>query len=237
MSQTNFSYKLSELPENLMISPKFLFDWWDEVITRCGAEKALGDKSPDFRLARELWVAAVFACCKRLSSGKEHWVAAVSGEAPDALVAYFDLDDIGALRQIYPVEVTEYERNSKSIEDVIKKKLDKAYTQVTRIVCYISRTDVTSFVDTAMLSEFVINNNPSDYEVWVLGSFEPQKDTPKEPLKLLCLTQGDDYQIDLAEEKLVPNSAEAVLVPDKKAKNKDGQLNLIGKLTLEFPNC
>ena len=68
MSDTEWSYKLSELPDNLMISPKFLFDWWDQVAVRYGAQRALEDKSADFKLARELWVAAVFACCKRLSS-------------------------------------------------------------------------------------------------------------------------------------------------------------------------
>lgn len=238
MSRTHSSYRLAELPDNLMISPKFLFDWWDGVIARCGTEKALNDKSEDFRLGRELWVAAVFACCKRLSSEKEHWVAAVSDQVPDALVAFFDLDNIGAFRQIYPVEVTEYERNSKSIEEVIKKKLDKAYTQVTRIVCNISRTDVTTFVDTAKLSKFVAKNNPHNYEVWVLGSFEPKRDNPKQPLKLFRLTGAiEDYQIDLAEEKLVPNTAEAVLVPDQKSVNKEGKMNLLGGLTLEFPDC
>lgn len=238
MPDNNWSYKLAKLPDNLMISPNFLFDWWDEVIERCGSEKALNDRSDDFRLARELWVAAVFACCQRLSSGKEHWVAAVSDQAPDALVAFFDLDNIGAFRQIYPIEVTEYERNSKSIEDVIKKKLDKAYTQVTRIICYISRTDVTTFVDTAKLSEFIAKNNPHDYEVWVLGSFKPKKDSPKQPLKLFRLTGAtQDYQIDLADEKLVPNTAEAVRVPDQKSINKEGKMNLLGKLTLEFPDC
>lgn len=218
-----------------MISPKFLFDWWDTVIAREGNDKALNDKSPDFRLARELWVAAVFACCMRLSSGKEHWVAQVSDNAPDALVAYFDLDKTGAFRQIYPIEVTEYEANSTSIEEVIKKKLDKAYTQVTRIVCYISRMDITSFVDTDKLAEFVSKNNPRDYEVWVMGSFEPKKDHPTQPIKMFCLSNGDDYQIDLGEEKLSPNSSEAVLVPEQKSINKTGELNLLGRLTLGFP--
>jgi len=236
MDKTNLSYKLSELPDNLMISPKFLFDWWDLVIGHFGSERALNDKSADFRLARELRVSAVFACCKRLSSNKEHWVAAVSDQAPDALVARFDLNHIGAFRQIYPIEVTEYGSNSASIEEVIKKKLDKAYTQVTRIVCYISRSDMTSFVDTVKLSEFVSKNNPSGYEVWVLGSFQPQKDTAVNPLKLFCLTASEDYQIDLAEEKLVANTAQAVLVPDHKAINKDGKLSLIGIMTLEFPS-
>lgn len=237
MTDSHWSYKLSDLPDNLMISPKFLFDWWDGVVDRYGSERALQDKSPDFKLARELWVAAVFACCKRLSSEKEHWVAAVSNEAPDALAAYFDLDSVGTFRQIYPIEATEYELNSKSIEDVLRKKLDKAYTQVTRIVCYISRSDTTTFVDTTKLSEFVAKNNPNNYEVWVLGSFEAKRDNPKQPLKLFRLTGAiEDYQIDLAEEKLVPNTSEAVLIPDQKSANKEGKMNLIGRLTLEFPD-
>lgn len=231
----DFSYKLSELPENLMISPKFLFDWWDGVIEKCGPEKALTDKSSDFKLARELWVAAVFACCKSLSSKKEHWASAVSEEAPDALVAYFETDSIGAFRQVYPIEVTEC--RFKDIETIIKKKLDKAYQKETRIICYITHPDGFHLVDTKKLSEFISKNNPSNYEVWVLGSFIASDDS-KQPIKLYRLTGAiHDYQIDLSEEKTVANSGEAVLVPDKKSVNKDGKLNKIGKLTLQFPDC
>jgi hypothetical protein len=231
------SYKLSKLPDNLMLSPKYLLDWWDEVINLYGSDVVLEDKSSDFKLARELWVAAVFACCKRLSSGKEHWVSAVSDEAPDALVAYFDIDHIGANRQIYPIEVTVFDNNSESIEKTIKKKLDKAYNSTTRIVCYIIRTkDDHIEINLKELMNFVSNNNPRNYEVWLLGGFISKNPDAKNPQKLFCLTTGEDYQIDMAEEKLVPNAGEAVFVPTEKSINKEGKLMLRGKITLEFPS-
>lgn len=235
MTELRTSYKLSELPDNLMLSPKFLFDWWDGVIELYGGVVALKDKSPDFKLARELWVAAVFACCKRLSSEQEHWVSAVSDEAPDALVARFDVDHIGAFRQIYQIEVTEYDDNAKSLQEVIKKKLDKAYHPTTRIVCYITRKKGDFEVNLKELIDFVKDNNPRDYEVWLLGGFTPKRDNAKNPQKLFCLTTGEDYQIDMAEEKLVPNQGEAVFVPTAKAINKEGKLNLLGQMKLEFP--
>ncbi|HSW92055.1 MAG TPA: hypothetical protein VLG09_05400 [Candidatus Saccharimonadales bacterium] len=228
-------YRLSELPDNLMLSPKFLFDWWDGVIERFGGEVALTNKSPDFKLARELWVAAVFACCKRLSSQKEHWVSTVSDEAPDAWVAYFDIDNIGANRQIYQIEVTEYDNNAVSLEQVLKKKLDKAYHPTTRIVCYMTRTKSDFTVNLKELMEYVQINNPRNYEVWLLGGFTPKRDTAKNPQKLFCLTTGEDYQVDMAEEKLVPNTSEAVWVPTAKSINKKGELTPLGKITLEFP--
>lgn len=229
------SYNLSELPDNLMLSPKFLFDWWGEVIERFGNEAALNNKSPDFKLARELWVAGVFACCKRLSSGKEHWVSAVSDQAPDALVAYFDVDHIGANRQIYQIEVTEYNKNSESIQHTLKKKLDKAYHPTTRIICYMTYVQGDGEVDVIEMMNYVKDNNPRNYEVWLLGGFKPKLGIAKNPQKLFCLTTGDDYQIDLAEEQQVPNVAEAVWVPESKSINKEGKLNLLGKITLEFP--
>lgn len=229
------SYKLSELPDNLMLSPKFLFDWWDGVIERFGGEVALTNKSPDFKLARELWVAGVFACCKRLSSKKEHWVSAVSDEAPDALVAYFDVDHIGANRQMYQIEVTEYDNNSDGLQQTIKKKLDKAYHPTTRIICYMTRTNGDFEVNLKELMDFVQANNPRNYEVWLLGGFTPKRDSAINPQKLFCLTTGEDYQIDMDEEKQVPNVAEAVFVPTAKSINKDGKLTPLGKMTLEFP--
>lgn len=230
------SYKLSELPDNLMLSPKFLFDWWDGVVEQFGGEVALTNKSPDFKLARELWVAAVFACCKRLSSEKEHWISAVSDTDPDALVAYFEVDEVGAKRQIYPIEVTEYDNNAVSLQQVIKKKLEKAYGSTTRIVCYMTRTKGDFEVNLSELSDFVKANNPRNYEVWLLGSFTPKRDTAKNPQKLFCLTTGEDYQVDMAEEKLVPNVGEAVWVPVAKSVNKEGEHTPIGKMTLEFPD-
>ena len=235
MNDLKSSYKLSELPDNLMLSPKFLLDWWDGVIGIFGDEIALTNKSSDFKLARELWVAAVFACCKRLSSGKEHWVSTVSDQAPDALVAYFDVDHIGANRQIYPIEVTEYDDNAESLEQVIKKKLDKAYTPTTRIICYMTRSKDSFELNLKEIADFVKKNNPRDYEVWLLGGFKPERDEAKNPQKLFCLTSQEGYQIDMAEEKLVPNTGEAVYVPATKSINKDGELTPLGRITLEFP--
>ncbi len=230
------SYILSELPDNLMLSPKFFFDWWDGVTSLYGGEASLSNKSPDFKLARELWVASVFAVCMRLSSNKEHWISAVSDIAPDALVAYFDIDDVGANRQIYLIEVTEFDDNSTELKATLKKKLDKAYDQTTRIICYMTRKeDHGKKIDLPDLMEFVKNNNPRGYEVWILGGFVPKKDVAKDPQKLFCLTSGADYQIDLGDEKLETNTAEAVWVPDEKSTNKSGELRPLGKIKLSFP--
>lgn len=75
--------QLSEIPPNIYLSPAFLFSWWDAVVQRNGSKVALEDKSPDYSRAREMWVSAIFACCKRISSGEEHWVKPVYDTAPD----------------------------------------------------------------------------------------------------------------------------------------------------------
>src|SRR3989344_6397065 len=230
MSQQKLSYKLSNLPPNIMISPKYLLDWWDGVIARCGAKMALQSKEPDFKLGRELWVAAVFACCKRLVNKQEHWVSRIADTAPDAWVAYFEKDETGYGRHIYQIEVTTYGSDKSILEDVLKAKLDKAYTQDTRIVCYITKIDKTATIDPVKLEKFVSKNNPSNYEVWLLSSFEPKVSKSKDSLKLYCLTANEDYQINLAVEKLIPNRHEAWFVPDQKATNKTGKLSLKGKL-------
>jgi hypothetical protein len=219
-----------------MISPKFFFDWWDSVITIHGADVALGSKSPDFKLARELWVASVFAVCMRITSNREHWVSPVYDTAPDALVAYFDIDDLGASRQIYPIEVTEFDDHSKDIKQTLKKKLDKAYDPSTRIICYLTRKiDHGKEVDLRGLMKYVNANNPNNYEVWLLGGFQPKSDKAINPQKLFCLTTGTDYQIDLEVERHTKNQAEAVSIPTAKSANRDGKFTPLGKITLAFP--
>lgn len=199
MSDLKRSYKLSELPDNLMLSPKFLFDWWDGVIERFGGEVALTNKSPDFKLARELWVAGVFACCKRLSSKKEHWVSAVSDEAPDALVAYFDVDHIGANRQIYQIEVTEYDNNSESLQQTLKKKMDKAYHPTTRIICYMTRTKGDFEVNQLADNGIMLVATEHDWASWVRYQREPgspdRDETPAKHLLEELSRAGINYAV------------------------------------------
>jgi hypothetical protein len=229
------SFKLSEIPPNIYLSPSFLFAWWDAVVQLNGSKAALEDKSPDFSRARELWVAAIFACCKRISSGEQHWVKPVYDTAPDAIVAYMKRDELGFGELKYQIEVTTCGSDDKSLGDVLKAKLDKAYTQDTRIVCYVTELPEGEEIHISELRKFVSANNPRDYEVWILSTVEIDDPEFQVPYRLLCLTAEEGYDIDYAKEKLVENTGEAMRIADGKRTNREGTIPLLGQITLEFP--
>ena len=233
--QEQFSYKLSKLPPNLYLSPAFLFAWWDKVIERSGAQAALKDHSPDFKLGRELWVAAIFACCKRIQNDKEHWVKPVDDVAPDAIVAYMKRDALGFGQLMYPIEVTTYGSDSRNIENVLKSKLDKSYTGVTRIICYITGADNSGVVDSRKLIKFVAENNPREYEVWLLGSLDSPIGSKVLPMRLVCLSADEIYDFSYTEQKHIANSAEAFKMADGLSTNRKGTIEPLGQITLQFP--
>jgi len=229
------SFKLSEIPPNIYLSPAFLFSWWDAVVQRNGSKVALEDKSPDYCRAREMWVSAIFACCKRISSGEEHWVKPVYDTAPDTIVAYMKRDELGFGQMMYQIEVTTCGSDDKSLEDVLKAKLDKAYTQDTRIVCYVTELPEGELIRISKLKKFVEANNPRDYEVWLLSSIVVDDPDYEVPMRLICLTSDEGYDIDYAKEKLVKNIGDAFRIADGKHTNREGTVPLLGQITLEFP--
>ncbi len=229
------SFKLSEIPPNIYLSPSFLFAWWDAVVQRDGSKTALEDKSPDYSRAREMWVAAIFACCKRISSGEEHWVKPVYDTAPDAIVAYMKRDELGFGELKYQIEVTTCGSDDKSLEDVLKAKLDKAYTQDTRIVCYVTELPEGELIRVGELKKFIEASNPRGYEVWLLSSINVDDPDYEVPMRLICLTSDEGYDIDYAKEKLIKNVGDAFRIADGKHTNREGTVPLLGKVTLEFP--
>jgi hypothetical protein len=229
------SFKLSEIPPNLYLSPSFLFAWWDAVIKLNGSDTALNDSSPDYKRAREMWVSAVFACCKRISSGEEHWVKPIYDTAPDTIVAYMKRDELGYGQLMYQVEVTTCGSDDKSLESVLKAKLDKAYSQDTRIVCYVTELPEGELIRVGELKKFIATNNPRDYEVWLLSSIDVDEPNYEVPMRLICLTSDEGYDIDYAKEKLVRNNGDAMRIADGKQTNREGSVNFLGQITLEFP--
>ncbi len=200
-----------------------------------GSKTALEDKSPDYCRAREMWVSAIFACCKRISSGEEHWVKPVYDTAPDTIVAYMKRDELGFGEMKYQIEVTTCGSDDKSLEDVLKAKLDKAYTQDTRIVCYVTELPDGVLIQVGELKKFIDANNPRDYEVWLLSSIVVDDPNYKVPMRLICLTSDEGYDIDYAKEKLVSNIGDAFRIADGKRTNRKGTVPLLGQINLEFP--
>lgn len=234
MAAAKQSFKLADIPADTYLSPSFLFDWWDGVIRHCGPEAALYNKSPDFKLGRELWVAAMFACAMRKQSSIEHWVKPVKDTAPDAIVAYFKKDDIGYGELKYSIEVTTYGKYSQSLETVLKAKLDNNYPDYTRIICYISDREQPEDINVTALRDFVGRNNPTGFEVWILGAADDPLQDGEPPLRLDCLTMQDRVDIYYNKDRHLKNLGDAFRITGK-GTSKDGLVENLGRIHLQFP--
>lgn len=228
------SYYLLDLPENTYISPHFLFQWWDGVIRHNGSEAAVYGTGEEYKKARELWIAAMFATGKRKLTGKEHWVRAVQDIAPDAIVAYLERDELGFGNMMYSLEITTYGKYSNNIEEVLQSKLDKVYAPYTRIVCYITDRLAGEIVEPSKISEYVSNNNPYGYEVWLLSSVDREPTMGQIPFRLQCLTYQEDVVIDYNEVKELRNHSDAFRLTGR-AYNRTGEPEFLGKFRLNFP--
>ena len=118
-------------------------------------------KSIDKRIF-EFWVAAVFTLC--LDRDKDYYVRPIRADAPDAevLVADRKTSTVGIIR----VEITQHGRHSKSVFDVIGKKLRKRYQDGTVLVVLVEQS---ASLPVAELHEFVAKNNPHDQRIYIIG--------------------------------------------------------------------
>ena len=118
-------------------------------------------KSIDKRIV-ELWVAAVFTLC--LDRDQDYYVSSIRADAPDAEVLVVDRKT-STVRMIR-VEITQHGRHSKSVFDVIGKKLRKRYQDGTVLVVFVEQS---ASLPVAELHEFVAKNNPHDQRIYIIG--------------------------------------------------------------------
>ena len=120
-------------------------------------------KSIDKRIV-ELWVAAVFTLCLDRDQDQDYYVRPIRADAPDAevLVVNRKTSTVKMIR----VEITQHGRHSKSVFDVIGKKLRKRYQAGTVLVVLVEQS---ASLPIAKLHEFVAKNNPHDQRIYIIG--------------------------------------------------------------------
>ena len=118
-------------------------------------------KSIDKRIV-ELWIAAVFTLC--LDRDQDYYVRLIRTDAPDAEVLVVDRTDRAV--SMIRVEITQHGRHSKSVFDVIGKKLRKRYQDGTVLVVLVEQSASLPVVD---LYEFIAKNNPHDQRIYIIG--------------------------------------------------------------------
>ena len=156
----SLSHNVSEIKKlGYFVSPYNIFALVDNV----GLNTVLECKNSIDQTILELWVTALFS----LSLGNHnqvHYVRPVRGTAPDAEILTDDYGS-GNLRRI-KIEVTQYNRYSDNIYEIIQKKLTKRYDRSTIVLVLVNRREEIHVSD---LYDVVQKNNPSLRPIYIIG--------------------------------------------------------------------
>lgn len=223
-------YRITGLPVNLYLSPKYFFDWWESVQRHNGLEAALNNKSQEFKLARELWVGAMYATAMRKETKLEHWVARVDDTDPDSIVAFFDTHEKGWVEYKYPIEVTTYGKHSDSLVSALKNKLIKNYPDYTRIICYVTDIEQPETINKQDIRAWVSKNNPTGYDVWLLYGL------PDDKFVLSSLTSNLEYIIDYPVDSQIPNIGDVFQITGRGTSDTSKPRPFRGQIKLLYPD-
>ena len=132
------------------------------LVQRIGLYATFASRKPVDKQIVELWVAAVFALS--LNPELDHYVRLVKDDPPDAEVLVIDPKN-GAFKTI-KVEITQHGKHSKSVFDVIGRKLQKRYQDGIVLVVLVEQSENLSVTD---LQEFLQKNNPHNQQIFLIG--------------------------------------------------------------------
>ncbi|MBI4008985.1 hypothetical protein HY357_02025 [Candidatus Roizmanbacteria bacterium] len=133
------------LSSDVLMSPRKVIERMENIIEKYGISRAI--KSVAFQKAREAWVASIFMLGMSQLSKKTYWIQenSIAHEAPDIVACSYrnptNPQERGVVKEIQPIEVSEYTKYSNQVLPLfIKKKLkDKFYHEETIVVCYVRK--------------------------------------------------------------------------------------------------
>ena len=147
------------------------------LVDRIGAQETLASRRPVDKQLIELFAAAIYTLS--LDRRRDHYVRLVRDDPPDAEVLELDGAD-GRMRRV-AVEVSRYGEYSRSLVEVIGKKLQKSYEKGTVLVALVEQAER---IQLGELHDFVRSNNRHDLRVVVVG-----RSATAERLKVLSLEE------------------------------------------------
>ena len=143
------------------VSPHLLLNFVD----RDGVGPIVNSTRRVDKLIVELWITAIFTLC--LDGDHEHYIAASIDDPPDTEVLMVN-KETGAFSMLR-VEITRHGRHSKSVTDIIAKKLKKRYQDGTVLVVLVEESHGLHVAD---LYDFIQKNNPHRQRIFIIGRAE-----------------------------------------------------------------
>ena len=151
---------VSQLTEHgHFVSPHLFLAFVDHA----GVASILDSRKRIDKMMVELWVTAILTTC--LPDDRDYYVRPTNADAPDTEVALVDhgTNSIGMKR----VEITQHGSHSRSVFDVIGKKLRKRYQDGTILVVLVEESQE---LPVAELYEFIRKNNTHRQQIFIIGA-------------------------------------------------------------------
>jgi len=158
--------------ENLWMSPNVAISRLYLLVNKYGIEEVI--KRNAFKREREAWIAASFLLGLRETDQKEYWIEIATKESTPDIYAYsLKIVDGNFHRDVYNIEIAEWEEHGKSLLEIIKNKCKKNYPKFFWLLIYARKPgtvidydilfkEIDSFSDKIPFSSIWILANSSD---------------------------------------------------------------------------
>ena len=151
----------------IWMSPETVISRFEGLIKKFGFNEII--KNNRFKHEREGWVSGVWALGITEITGKENFIEIETiQETPDTHVFYFDIINGNNHRQVFDVEVVDWEEHTGELIEIIKNKSSKNYPQNFTLLIYARHPG--KEVNMEEIYKEVQHMNIPFGQIWVLGS-------------------------------------------------------------------
>ncbi len=190
-------YKISELKDDVFISPFYIFDLAESIGLEQISEARAGVKLK----IHEMWVTALFSLGLGKSKGfinPEFYVACVADSNPDTRLLIVDhgKHDPKSMIGLESCEITRHGSLSNDLSDRLKDKMGKFYRTGTCIIVWINKKDT---ITAAEVDKCVRSHNSRAFNIFLMY-FTPNT----VELMPLSTMRPSEEGIDWREVKLIP---------------------------------
>lgn len=241
-------------PSEVYLSPKKAIERMQNIFDKYGIERGL--KSYSFQQSRESWIAAVYLIGLSYVEKKIFWLKSnpIKNDAPDIFAVSYRkphlAGEIGIVREIYQLEVCEYDKHSKYglPEHIIKKLNNKYYPKDTVLLCYIDHGLGYKFRLGNVISK--LNKQKKIVsQIWLIYNTKDQKNTAYH-ISLVCprtkpiVSFSVNYAF-LFDKNFSVNVKDRItralinqpeILTEKRGVNKDFKFEYIGKYIIPLPD-
>lgn len=149
------------------MSPKFVIDRMAKIVGRYGIHEAL--TNGHLKKEREAYTSAVWSLALTEVDAHQHWIEIETiDQTPDTKVHYLDQSAGYNHRNIYNIEVVDWEPHVDNPMQVIRQKCSKAYPSYFFLLVF-GRSGLEKVIDVKKLIEEVQSLKVPFAEIWIIG--------------------------------------------------------------------